>query len=208
MMQILQAQMAVRDKVLEAAADLVPVPAPEALVESETRRRVEDLAHRLSHQKVSLDQYLAATGQEPEAFLEEVRTGATRGVLADLALRAVIAQEAIEPADDEVDAEIVRLAERVEQKPDECAATWKSRARWRRYALMSPGGKHSSSSWTTRPWSTKKETNSISRCPKPMKYLTATTRPTAPSRGRESENEPENESVNEITENDDERSKA
>ena len=33
MMQILQAQMAVRDKVLEAAADLVPVPAPEALVE-------------------------------------------------------------------------------------------------------------------------------------------------------------------------------
>jgi trigger factor len=118
MMQILQAQMAVRDKVLEAAADLVPVPAPEALVESETRRRVEDLVHRLSHQKVSLDQYLAATGQEPEAFLEEVRAGATRGVLADLALRAVIAQAAIEPAEDEVDAEIVRLAERVEQKPE------------------------------------------------------------------------------------------
>ena len=89
MMQKLQAQMAVRDKVLEAAADLVPVPAPEALVESETRRRVEDLAHRLSHQKVSLEQYLAATGQEPEAFLDEVRTGAARGVLADLALRAV-----------------------------------------------------------------------------------------------------------------------
>jgi trigger factor len=117
-MQKLQAQMAVRDKVLEAAADLVPVPAPESLVESETRRRVEDLAHRLSHQKVQLDQYLAATGQEPEAFVAEVRGGAVRGVLADLALRAVITQEEIEASDEEVDAEIQRLAERLDQKPE------------------------------------------------------------------------------------------
>ena len=54
----------------------------------------------------SLEQYLAATGQEPEAFIDEVRKGAGAAVLADLALRAVIAQEAIEATDDEVDAEI------------------------------------------------------------------------------------------------------
>jgi trigger factor len=118
LMQKLQAQMAVRDKVLEAAADLVPIEAPKSLVESETRRRVEDLAHRLSHQKVALEDYLAATGQEPEAFLDDVRAGATRGVLADLALRAVIAQERIEATDDELTAEIERLAERLEQKPE------------------------------------------------------------------------------------------
>ncbi len=118
LMQKMQAQMAVRDKVLDAAADLVPVEAPPSLVESETRRRVEDLAHRLSHQKVGLEQYLAATGQDPEAFVEEVRKGAARGVLADLALRAVIAQEAIEADDEEVDAEIQRLADRLEQKPE------------------------------------------------------------------------------------------
>ena len=118
MMQKMQAQMAVRDKVLEAAADLVPIEAPPSLVESETRRRVEDLAHRLSHQKVGLEQYLAATGQDPEAFVEEVRKGAARGVLADLALRAVVAQEAIEADDEEVDAEIQRLADRLEQKPE------------------------------------------------------------------------------------------
>jgi trigger factor len=117
-MQKLQAQMAVRDKVLEAAADLVPITPPEALVDSEARRRIEDLAHRLSHQNVTLEQYFGATGQEPEAFLEEVRTGARRGVLADLALRAVIAQESIEATEDEVDAEIARLAERMEQKPE------------------------------------------------------------------------------------------
>ena len=118
LMQKLQAQMALRDKVLEAAADLVPIAAPDALVDSETRRRVEDLAHRLSHQNASLEQYLAATGQEPQAFIDEVKVGAARAVLADLALRAVITQEEIEASDEELTAEIERLAERLEQKPD------------------------------------------------------------------------------------------
>jgi trigger factor len=117
-MQKLQTQMAVRDKVLEAAAERVPVAPPPTLVESETRRRVEDLAHRLSHQGIGIEQYLQATGQEPDAFLDEVRVGAGQAVLADLALRAVVAQEEIAPTDDEVDTEITRIAERAEQKPE------------------------------------------------------------------------------------------
>jgi trigger factor len=118
MMQKLQAQMAVRDRVLEAAADLVPIAPPETLVDGETRRRVEDLAHRLSQQNANLEQYLAATGQDPQAFIDEVRVGAARAVLADLALRAVVAQEAIEPTEDEVTAEVGRIAEQVGQKPE------------------------------------------------------------------------------------------
>jgi trigger factor len=116
LMQRVQAQMAVRDKVLEAAADLVPLSPPETLVASETRRRVDDLAHRLSHQGVSLEQYLQATGQEPQAFIDEVKVGAGRAVLADLALRAVVAQEEIVATDSEVDTEIERLAEQANEK--------------------------------------------------------------------------------------------
>ncbi len=70
--------MAARDKVLEAAAELVPVEPPSTLVDSETRRRVEDLAHRLSHQGATLEQYLEATGQEP-------RRSSTRSAWAPLA---------------------------------------------------------------------------------------------------------------------------
>jgi trigger factor len=88
------------------------------LVDDETRRRVEDLAHRLSHQDATLEAYLEATGQEPQAFIDEVREGASRAVLGDLALRAVVAQEAIEADDAEVDTEVERLAERLEQKPE------------------------------------------------------------------------------------------
>jgi trigger factor len=108
--------MALRDKVLEAAADLVPIEAPPTLVDAETRRRVEDLAHRLSHQGATLEQYLEMTGQEPQAFIDEIRVGAARSVLADLALRAVVAQEAVTATDEELDAQVEQLAERSEQK--------------------------------------------------------------------------------------------
>ncbi|MGQ0825439.1 MAG: trigger factor [Actinomycetota bacterium] len=118
LMAKLQAQMAVRDKVLEVAADLVPVEAPPTLVENETRRRIEDLAHRLSDQNITLEQYLAASGQEAQSFLDDIRQGATRAVLADLALRSIVTQEAIVASEEELDTEVARLAERLGRKPD------------------------------------------------------------------------------------------
>lgn len=112
-----QTQMAARDKVLEAAAELVDIELPDALVHQEMERRLHDLAHRLEGQGATIEQYLAATGQEQEAFVAAVRQGATAGVRADLALRAVVAQEGITATEEELDAEIARLAERMEEKP-------------------------------------------------------------------------------------------
>ncbi len=112
-----QAQMAVRDKVLEAAAALVDIELPDALIQEEMERRLHDLAHRLEAQGVTIPQYLEVTGQDQEAFVGGVREGSTAAVRADLALRAVVAQESIEATDAELDTEVERLAERVEQKP-------------------------------------------------------------------------------------------
>jgi trigger factor len=115
-----QAQMAARDKVLEAASELVDVEIPDALVVQEMERRLHDLAHRLEAQGgkgTTIEQYLAATGQDQEAFVATVRAGATAGVRADLALRAVVAQEELSATAEELDAEIARLAERMEEKP-------------------------------------------------------------------------------------------
>ena len=113
-----QAQMLVRDKVLEAAAELVDIDVPDAMVQQEMEHRLHDLAHRLERQGATIPQYLAATGQEQEAFVAGVREGSTAGAKADLALRAVVTNEGIEATDDEVDAEIDRLAERTGEKPE------------------------------------------------------------------------------------------
>ena len=116
-MQKLQAQMAARDKVLEAAADLVPIPAPEVLVDDETRRRVEDLAHRLSHQNASLEavprRRRARSPRRSSTRCAPARCGPCSPT--SRCARSST-QEAIEASDDEVDAEVERLAERLEQK--------------------------------------------------------------------------------------------
>jgi trigger factor len=112
-----QAQVAARDKVLDAVADLVTIDLSDALVKSEMEQRLHDIAHRLDGQGVTIQQYLAATGTDEQAFVQQVRETAERSVRADLALRAVATEEGIVATDEELDDEVARLAERLEEKP-------------------------------------------------------------------------------------------
>jgi len=113
-----QAQLALRDGAVQAVVELVDDEPPAPLVDAELERRVHDLEHRLQAQGVSVAQWLEATGQSPEAFLAETRTAAIGAVRADLALRALADAEGLEATDEDIDAEIARLAERLGQKPD------------------------------------------------------------------------------------------
>jgi trigger factor len=117
MVRKVQAQLALRDQVVQALVELVDGEMPEPLVGAEMERRLHDLAHRLEAQGADLGQYLQATGRSQDDLIAELRQGAAEGVKADLALRAVADAEGIEATDDDVDAEIDRLAERVGQKP-------------------------------------------------------------------------------------------
>lgn len=114
----IQARTAVREKVLDAVADKVDLEVPDVLVREEMERRLHDFVHRLEHQGMTIAQYLEATGQAQETFVAGLRDGSTRAVKADLALRAVVAQEAIEVSDDEVDAEVTTIAGQLDQKPE------------------------------------------------------------------------------------------
>jgi trigger factor len=113
------AQLMVRERVLEATAQLVDIELPEPLVNAEMQQRLEDMARRLAQQGVPLEQYMAATGLTPEKLTADLKEAGERAVRVDLALRAVVAQEGITGTDDEVEAEIVRLAERLNRKPAE-----------------------------------------------------------------------------------------
>jgi trigger factor len=66
---------------------------------------------------LTIPQYLAMTGQDQQEFVDGLREAAREAVRADLALRAVIAQEGIEATDDELTTEIERVAERFDEKP-------------------------------------------------------------------------------------------
>jgi trigger factor len=111
------AQMALRSGTAQALADLVVDVMPDALIDGEVSRRVEDLAHRLSHQGATLQQWLEATGQSPEDFIAAHREDAIGSVKVDLALRAVVVAEDIAISDEELDEELTKVAEGAGEKP-------------------------------------------------------------------------------------------
>ena len=117
--KILQAQLTLREHALNALAELVTDDAPAPLVEAEVERRVHDLGHRLEAQDATFEQYLGVIGQTPEQFIEELRASAVPAVKADLALRALADAEGLEVTEEDVDAEIARLAEALDQPPSD-----------------------------------------------------------------------------------------
>ncbi|AKL73801.1 trigger factor [Actinobacteria bacterium IMCC26256] len=113
----MQAQMSLRDRVLEELVSIVPIEAPLPLVEREMERRLHDLAHRLEQQGMTIPMYLEAIGQSQEIFVAEVREGSTKAVLVDLGLRSIIAAEEFEASEEEFEAEIERILEQVKGSP-------------------------------------------------------------------------------------------
>jgi len=116
--RIVEAQMALQSKTIEALVELVTEDVPEQLVLAELRERIHDLDHRLEGQGMSLAQFLGVTGRGEEEFLGELRAGALQSVKADLALRALVEAEAIEITDDELDEELAAMGARLDMEAD------------------------------------------------------------------------------------------
>jgi trigger factor len=116
--KLMTAQLALRQKGVEAIAGLVSDDdVPEVLVDEEVSERIHELQHRLESQHVSLSDYLSATGQQPDDLLTAVRADAQEAVKADLALRALVEAEELTASDEELDAEVAGMAERMGTTP-------------------------------------------------------------------------------------------
>jgi trigger factor len=109
----MRAQMALREKVGEALAELVAEDVPEALVVRELQERLNDLGMRLQAQGMTLEQWLGGTGRSQEELLEELRATATTAAKVDLALRAVAEAEEIDATDEDLATEVDVAAQRL-----------------------------------------------------------------------------------------------
>ena len=114
-----QLRQALLERTSQALAELVDEEPPQVLVQGELRGRLENMAMQFQAQGIGFEQYLAVTGQDPETFQSTMTEGASRAVKADLALRAVADAESIVVDDDELEAEYVRIAISVNQKPNQ-----------------------------------------------------------------------------------------
>lgn len=109
-----QTQLARRERTLGALVELVHDEPPASLVDAELRERLHDLGHRLEQRRMSLDQFLAASGRDEQALLEEIRAEAAWTVRADLAMRALADAESIEVDDAELDQAVAEMAKELD----------------------------------------------------------------------------------------------
>ena len=110
-----------RDKVLEALLATVEVPLPESVVEAELEWRRRSTTQQLQQSGMTLDQYLEAEGKGEEDFEEELRSGASEAVKAQLVLDAIVDKEEIGVEDAELTDQVVRRAQRAGVSPDQYA---------------------------------------------------------------------------------------
>ncbi len=120
MVKRVQSYISLRDATMQALVDVTDIDeVPEVLLNVEAQNRLRDMQSRLAQQGATLDQYISATGQSPDELMAELRSQGVNNAKADLALRSVAKAEAMTVTDEEVDAEIVRLADRFKMKPNQ-----------------------------------------------------------------------------------------
>ena len=75
-LKVVQAQLAQRERTVDALIGLVADDPPEALVDGEVRERLHDLGHRLEARRLTVEQFLQASGRDQAELLAEIRADA------------------------------------------------------------------------------------------------------------------------------------
>ncbi|WP_020059989.1 trigger factor [Bacillus sp. 123MFChir2] len=106
-----EAEHKVRDEVVEKAAANAEIDIPEAMIETELDRMVREFEQRLSYQGMNLELYYQFTGTDEEKLKGQMKEDAAKRVTTNLVLEAIIEAEKIEATDEEVNAEVEKMAE-------------------------------------------------------------------------------------------------
>lgn len=106
------AQQAFEDSLMQQVAENITAEVPDAMVETQARRFLDNFKTQIAQQGIPFDQYLQMTGMDEAKILEDAKEPALRQVRLDLALAAIIKEEKIEATDEDVEAEYKKLAEK------------------------------------------------------------------------------------------------
>ena len=93
-------------------AEGVKAEIPEEMVEMQAQQLVEGFKQQLAAQGIPFDQYLKMTGMDEAKILADAKDPAVNQVRMDLAIRAIIKAENLEVSDDEVEAEMKKVADK------------------------------------------------------------------------------------------------
>ena len=98
------------DEAVQKIIDKSKMDIPEAMIDTQCETMIEEFAQRIAQSGLSMDQYLQFSGLTVDALKEQVRPEALSRIQASLVLEQIAKEENIEVSDEEVDAEIEKMA--------------------------------------------------------------------------------------------------
>ncbi|MDT0161882.1 trigger factor [Bacillus sp. AG4(2022)] len=100
-----------RDTVVEKAADNAEIDLPAVMIDNEVDRMMQEFEQRLQMQGMNLELYFQFSGQDESALREQMKEEGEKRVRINLTLEEIAKAENIEVTDEEVTAELDKMAE-------------------------------------------------------------------------------------------------
>ncbi|HCN61488.1 MULTISPECIES: trigger factor [Mammaliicoccus] len=106
-----QAEATEKEEAITKASDNATVEIPEAMINTELDRMMQEFEQRISQQGLNLELYYQFSGQSEEELKAQMKEDAEKRVKTNLTLRAIADAENIEVSDSDVEAELTKMSE-------------------------------------------------------------------------------------------------
>lgn len=107
----LQAENDTKESLVMQAVENAKVDIPEAMINTELDRMMQEFEQRIAQQGLNLELYFQFSGQTEEQLKESMKADAEQRVKTNLTLAAIANAENIEVSDADVDAELTKMSE-------------------------------------------------------------------------------------------------
>ncbi|MEQ6389595.1 trigger factor [Bacillaceae bacterium S4-13-58] len=95
-----------RESLIEQASENAEVSIPDAMVDAELDRMMQEFEQRLQMQGMNLDMYYQLSGTDQDALREQMKNDAEKRVKTNLVLEAIAVQENLEVSEEDVQKEL------------------------------------------------------------------------------------------------------
>lgn len=106
-----EAEHHVRDTVVDKAAANAEIDIPAVMIDTEVDRMMQEFEQRLQMQGMNLELYFQFSGQDENALREQMKEEGEKRVRVSLTLEKIAAAENLEVSEEDVDAELNKMAE-------------------------------------------------------------------------------------------------
>ncbi|WP_239702936.1 MULTISPECIES: trigger factor [unclassified Mammaliicoccus] len=118
-----QAEATEKEEAITKATDNAKVDIPEAMINTELDRMMQEFEQRISQQGLNLELYYQFSGQSEEELKAQMKEDAEKRVKTNLTLRAIADAENIEVSDADVEAEFTKMSEQFGLSVEDIKAT-------------------------------------------------------------------------------------